>query len=188
MSEGHEIDFPVNHFSSRLGCGALVEICCWTVSFVKMKPMQKFFLSVSCAQGWYLIGQPNVNIVKIFCFFWSLWNLQKPNLTLIPWGNPKLLTSKKSLQVKIYRLVQIFLQRTFFLFIDILLKLQQLILIWFCKFSCNSVIVMSRATKINKVKLFLPLIKFMKRPQTKFHAHTISESQVIRSKKVKIYR
>jgi len=28
----------------------------------------------------------------------------------------------------------------------------------------------------------------MKRPQTKFPAHTMRESQVIRSKKVKIYR
>jgi len=28
----------------------------------------------------------------------------------------------------------------------------------------------------------------MKRPQTKVHAHTMRESQVIRSKKVKIYR
>jgi len=27
----------------------------------------------------------------------------------------------------------------------------------------------------------------MKRPQTKFHAHTMRESQVIRSRKVKIY-
>jgi len=27
----------------------------------------------------------------------------------------------------------------------------------------------------------------MKRPQTKFHAHAMRESQVIRSKKVKIY-
>jgi len=27
----------------------------------------------------------------------------------------------------------------------------------------------------------------MKRPQTNFHAHTMTESQVIRSKKVKIY-
>jgi len=27
----------------------------------------------------------------------------------------------------------------------------------------------------------------MKRPQTKFHAHTMRESQVIRSKKSKIY-
>jgi len=27
----------------------------------------------------------------------------------------------------------------------------------------------------------------MKRPQTKFHAHTLRESQVIKSKKVKIY-
>jgi len=27
----------------------------------------------------------------------------------------------------------------------------------------------------------------MKRPQTKFHAHTMKESQVIRSNKVKIY-
>jgi len=27
----------------------------------------------------------------------------------------------------------------------------------------------------------------MKRPQTKFHAHTMRESQVIRSKKAKIY-
>jgi len=28
----------------------------------------------------------------------------------------------------------------------------------------------------------------MKHPRTKFHAHTMTESQVIRSKKVKIYR
>jgi len=42
-------------------------------------------------------------------------------------------------------------------------------------------------TKVNKVKIFLPFLKFMKRPQTKFHAHTKRESQVIRSKKVKIY-
>jgi len=28
----------------------------------------------------------------------------------------------------------------------------------------------------------------MKRPQTKFHAHTMRESQVIKSKKLKIYR
>jgi len=27
----------------------------------------------------------------------------------------------------------------------------------------------------------------MKRPQTKFHAHTMREAQVIRSKKVKVY-
>jgi len=27
----------------------------------------------------------------------------------------------------------------------------------------------------------------MKRPQTRFHAHTMRESQIIRSKKVKIY-
>jgi len=36
--------------------------------------------------------------------------------------------------------------------------------------------------KVNKVKTFLPFSKFMKRPQTKFHAHTMSESQAIRSK------
>jgi len=42
--------------------------------------------------------------------------------------------------------------------------------------------------KVNKVKNFLPFLKFMKRPQTKFHAHTIRESQVIRSKKLKIYQ
>jgi len=34
--------------------------------------------------------------------------------------------------------------------------------------------------KGNKVKIFLPL-------QTKFQAHTVSNSKVIRSKKVKIY-
>jgi len=37
--------------------------------------------------------------------------------------------------------------------------------------------------QVNKVKNFLPFLKLMKRPQTKFHAHTMSESQVIRSKK-----
>jgi len=37
---------------------------------------------------------------------------------------------------------QIFIAAQFFLFIDILLKLQQQILICFCKFSCNSVMIM----------------------------------------------
>ena len=41
--------------------------------------------------------------------------------------------------------------------------------------------------KVKKVKNFLPFLKHMKRPQTKFHTHTMKESQVIRSKKVKIY-
>jgi len=41
--------------------------------------------------------------------------------------------------------------------------------------------------KVNKVKIFLPFQKFMKRPQTKFHADTMSHFKVIRSKKVKIY-
>ena len=41
--------------------------------------------------------------------------------------------------------------------------------------------------KVNKVKIFLSFWKFMKCPQSKFHAHTMRESQVIRSKKVKIY-
>jgi len=35
--------------------------------------------------------------------------------------------------------------------------------------------VISRATKINEVKNFLPLLTFMKRPQTKFHAYTRSD-------------
>jgi len=48
-------------------------------------------------------------------------------------------------------------------------------------------LIITWVTKINKVKIFLPFLKLMKRPQTKFHAHTMSESQVIRSKKVKIY-
>jgi len=39
--------------------------------------------------------------------------------------------------------------------------------------------------KVNKVKCFLPFLKLMKRPQTKFNAHTMRESQVIRSKKSK---
>jgi len=56
--------------------------------------------------------------------------------------NPKLLDQKKVKlyhEVKIYGWVKLFLQHSFFLFIDILLKLQQHVLICFCKFSCNSV-------------------------------------------------
>jgi len=30
--------------------------------------------------------------------------------------------------------------------------------------------------KVNKVKIFLPFWKFMKRPQTKLHAHTMRQS------------
>jgi len=54
-------------------------------------------------------------------------------------GESQVIRSKK---VKIYRQVKIFLQHNFFLFIDILLKLQQQIVIYFCKFSCNYVIIM----------------------------------------------
>jgi len=39
-----------------------------------------------------------------------------------------------------------------------------------------------RQLKVNKVKNFLPFQKFMKRPQTKFHAETMSHSKVMRSK------
>jgi len=34
-----------------------------------------------------------------------------------------------------------------------------------------------------KVKFFLPFSKFVKRPHTKFHADTMSDSKVIRSNK-----
>jgi len=37
--------------------------------------------------------------------------------------------------------------------------------------------------KVNKVKIFILFKKFMKRPQTKFHAGSMSDSKVIRSKK-----
>ena len=42
------------------------------------------------------LGQPKVNKVKFFLPFETLWNVHKPNFTLIPWGNPKLLGQKKS--------------------------------------------------------------------------------------------
>jgi len=41
--------------------------------------------------------------------------------------------------------------------------------------------------EVNEVKNFLPFSKFMKCPQTKLHADAMSDIQVIRSKKVKIY-
>jgi len=41
----------------------------------------------------------------------------------------------------------------------------------------------TRATKVNIVKAFLPFLKFMKRPHTKFHVDTTSNSRAIRSKK-----
>ena len=41
------------------------------------------------------------------------------------------------------------------------------------------------ATKSQWSQIFLPFWKFLKCPQTKFHAHTMRESQVIRSKKSK---
>jgi len=40
------------------------------------------------------LGQPKANKVKIFCLFKSLWNVQKPNFTLIPCAAPKLLGQK----------------------------------------------------------------------------------------------
>jgi len=45
---------------------------------------------------------------------------------------------------------------------------------------------MARAAKSQyEGKIVLTFSKFMKRPQTKFHAHTMREFQVIRSKKSK---
>jgi len=40
--------------------------------------------------------------------------------------------------------------------------------------------------KVNKVKFVLPFSKFMKRPRTRFNANAMTDSKVIRSKKVKI--
>jgi len=37
-----------------------------------------------------------------------------------------------------------------------------------------------RQPKVNQVKIFLPFLKFIKHPQTKFHIHTMRKSQVIR--------
>jgi len=42
-----------------------------------------------------------------------------------------------------------------------------------------------RQPKVNEAKNFLLCLKFMKHPQTKFHAHTMREPQVIKSKKSK---
>jgi len=53
--------------------------------------------------------------------------------------------------------------------------------------ACDSTVIF-RATESEYVKFFLPFLKLMKRPQTKFHAHIMRESQVIRSKKDKIYQ
>jgi len=38
---------------------------------------------------------------------------------------------------------------------------------------------------VNEVKIFLPFFNFMKRPQTKFYAHTMSDFHVTRSTKSK---
>jgi len=46
-----------------------------------------------------------------------------------------------NLSIYISILGEAFLAEQFFLFIDILLKLQQPILICFCKFGCNSVVI-----------------------------------------------
>ena len=42
--------------------------------------------------------------------------------------------------------------------------------------------------KVNKIKIFLPFPMFIKRPQTKFHAHTTGNPKLLGQKKVKIYR
>ena len=54
--------------------------------------------TVCCSTQWHVlyVGQPKVNKVKVFCYFKSLWNVHKPNFTLIPWATPKLLGQKKS--------------------------------------------------------------------------------------------
>jgi len=54
----------------------------------------------------------------------------KPNFTLMPCATQKLLDQKK---IKIYRQVKIYLAAQFFLILHILWKLQQQILICFCK-------------------------------------------------------
>jgi len=81
---------------------------------------------------------------NIFCLFQRLWNVHKPNFMLIQWAIPKLLGQKNSTLILGHNLSlgQNFLQHIFFLFIDILLKLQQQILTCFCKFSWNFMIIL----------------------------------------------
>jgi len=55
-------------------------------------------------------------------------------------------------------------------------------------FFATPVVSLLGQTEVNKVKNVLPFLKLLKCPKTKFHTHTMRESQVIRSKKVKIYR
>jgi len=90
------------------------------------------------------VGQPKVNEVKTFCLFQSLWNVHKSNFRLIPWATPKLLDQKSpiSLLSQNVSLGQTFLAAQFFLFIDILLKVQQQILIYFASLFANSVIIL----------------------------------------------
>jgi len=47
--------------------------------------------------------------------------------------------------------------------------------------------VITRQTNINKVNV-MPFLKFMKRPHTKYHADTMRDFKVVRSKKVKTFR
>jgi len=60
-----------------------------------------------------------------------------------------------------------------------------ILFVWFIKYVVTTATVC--VTIQPKLKNFLPFLKLVKRPQTKFHAHSMWESQVIRPKKVTIY-
>jgi len=75
------------------------------------------------------MGRPKVNTVKHFLLFLSLWNVYKPNFTLMPWASQKLLGENES---KFFVKSKLYYSRAF-VFINILLKLQQQIVM--CSFA-----------------------------------------------------
>jgi len=88
------------------------------------------------------LGQPKVNKIKIFLPFLKLMKRPQTQFHAHIMREYQVIRSKKSQNLLLgenLSLGQTFLATRFFLFIEILLKLQQPILICFCKFSCNSV-------------------------------------------------
>jgi len=91
----------------------------------------------------YYYGNQKSMKSNFICLFQSLWNVHKPTSTLIPWANLKLLGQKIVkiyLKVKMYPWGKHFLQHKFFLFYNILVKLQRQIWSAFASLvSCISV-------------------------------------------------
>jgi len=110
----------------------------WLNSTTRLKHTKQVQVFVVCIPEIFDIENQKSIKSKFFWIFQSSWNAHKPNFMLIPWATTKLFGQKKAKFIVWSRVSS----SITFLFIDILLMLQQQIFLGFCNFSCNSEILM----------------------------------------------